>query len=143
MVEEVKTSSDIRIPSTKPRELYKSLIISQDGSTLTRLRSGGKKVKSSLPEYPRISLQSPEVAKFLTEELTTPDLYKFHPHLWKVGTQRSSHVTPLSEQVVRGRTIIITENPEFHLLWIGDRVYIKSIPKFLLSHAFWEFYFTS
>jgi len=94
--------------------------------------------KASLPNYPRILLDS-DMNDFLESELTTPELNTFYPYLWLAGTQSSSHVTPLSEQASRGRSIIISENPEFHLLSVSNRIYLKPIPKFLFSHAFWEY----
>ncbi len=35
--------------------------------------------------------------------------------------------------------MIVTENPQLHLVWYYDRIYIKPIPRYLLSHAFWKF----
>jgi hypothetical protein len=32
------------------------------------------------------------------------------------------------------------QDPELHLVWRYDQVFLKPIPKCLLSHAFWEFY---
>ena len=31
------------------------------------------------------------------------------------------------------------ENPQLHLVWSYDQIYIKSIPKYLLSYAFWQY----
>ena len=33
----------------------------------------------------------------------------------------------------------MTENPQLHLVWFYDRIFIKPIPRYLLSHAFWEY----
>jgi hypothetical protein len=33
----------------------------------------------------------------------------------------------------------MVENPQLHLLWIYDRIFIKPIPPYLLSHAFWRY----
>ncbi|TVY75949.1 hypothetical protein LSUE1_G006015 [Lachnellula suecica] len=93
--------------------------------------------------HPRESLDDPQLGNFLIKEFTTPDLDAFQPHLWKVATQSSSHITSLSSQAVRGRDIIICENPSLHLVWIHSRIYIKPIPKYLLSYSFWSFYFTN
>ena len=45
----------------------------------------------------------------------------------------------MHHQAVRGRNIIVTENPQLHLVWYYDRIYIKPIPRYLLSYAFWKF----
>ncbi|KAI4285590.1 MAG: hypothetical protein L6R35_004631, partial [Caloplaca aegaea] len=70
-------------------------------------------------------------------DLCTPDLDTLAPHLWLVATPSSSHINPLHEQIVKGCTIVISENPELHLAWTDNRIFIKPIPPYLLSHAFW------
>jgi hypothetical protein len=130
------------IPFSRDRELYHKLSISSNGLAIRRNPLPAS-AKNTLPGQPRIELQDHEIGTFLRKELMTPDLNKFSPHLWKVAKQDSSHVASLTHQIVRGRQIIITENPELHLVWIYDRVYVKPIPKYLLSHAFWEFFLVS
>lgn len=127
-------------PFAQPAELYGKLFIKSDKTTINRTSPS---TKTNLPGQPQVDLHGPEITNFLKKELATPDLNRFHPHLWKVAKQDSTHISSLCDQTVRGRHIIVTENPELHLVWILDRVYIKPIPKFLLSHAFWEFYFAS
>lgn len=34
---------------------------------------------------------------------------------------------------------MVTENPQLHLVWFNDRIFVKPIPRYLLSHAFWEY----
>lgn len=58
--------------------------------------------------------------------------------LEKVSTPRSSHISPLHHQAVRGRNITITENPQLHLVWYYNQIFIKPIPRYLLSYAFWQ-----
>jgi hypothetical protein len=93
-----------------------------------------------LPGQPRIALKDADIGKYLESELVTRDLDKLGPHLWLIATQDSSHISSLTHQIVRGREIIITEKPELHLVWVYNRVFIKPIPQYLLSHAFWDFY---
>ena len=31
------------------------------------------------------------------------------------------------------------ENPQLHLVWFHDQIFIKPVPKYLLSHAFWQY----
>ena len=57
----------------------------------------------------------------------------------KVSTPRYWHISPLHHQAVRGRKIILTENPHLHLVWYYDRIFIKPLPKYLFSHAFWRY----
>lgn len=134
------------------QELYSKLEISggrisrkprpstQDASTPDKTTPP---VKRYLPGQPRINLNDDTLPAYLQSEFLTPDLDKVAPHLWLVATQDSSHIASLTDQIVRGRHPVITENPELHLVWVNDRIYIKPLPKYLFSHAFWEFYLPS
>ncbi|KAF2804501.1 uncharacterized protein BDZ99DRAFT_397868 [Mytilinidion resinicola] len=62
------------------------------------------------------------------------------PRLWIMTTLSSGNVNPLHRQRVKGRDIIVTEEPRLHLIWIHDRIFVKPLPRYLLSHAFWETY---
>ncbi|KAI9770155.1 MAG: hypothetical protein M1840_003605 [Geoglossum simile] len=94
-----------------------------------------------LPGQPLISLTSSvDISKHVEKELLTKKLNNFAPHLWLVATQNSSHISSLHKQIVRGRHIVVAEDPELHLVWAYDRVYVKPIPKWMLSHAFWVAY---
>jgi hypothetical protein len=58
--------------------------------------------------------------------------------LWLLAKNFSFQISSLSDQIAQGRQIIITENPELHLANTSDCVFIKPIPKYLLSYEFWE-----
>jgi hypothetical protein len=93
----------------------------------------------SLPGQPCIMLSDPiRIAQFLIKEFWAQDLEATAPHLWVMSTQSSANVNPLHRQRVKGREIIVTEDPRLHLVWIHDRIFIKPLPMYLLSHAFWE-----
>jgi hypothetical protein len=129
-------------------ELYHNLYITRDKPLILRKskhatsssQSGQSRPKTYLPGQPRIALKDPDLGRYLESELVTGDLDRLSPHLWLVATQDSSHISSLTAQLVRGRRLVITENPELHLVWVYDVVYVKPIPKYLLSHAFWDFY---
>ena len=93
-----------------------------------------------VPGCPQLPLNSFKVPSFLRTELVTPDLEKLAPYLWLVAKQDSSHVSALTHQMVRGRRVIVTEDPQMHLVWIDDRVFVKPLPKYLVSHSFWAMY---
>jgi len=38
-----------------------------------------------------------------------------------------------------GRQIIVTEHPGLHLIWYHDRIFVKPIPVYMLSGAFWKY----
>lgn len=96
---------------------------------------------TTLPGQPSVMLQSPlMIQQQLQKDLLTPRLDTMAPWLWLVATQSSASISPLHHQIVRGRAITLTEKPELHLVWINDRVFVKQLPAYLLSHAFWTFY---
>lgn len=91
-----------------------------------------------LPGHPQTTLDRSDILQFLETDFRTPQLDAFSKWLWLVSTQDSSHVFSLTHQVAVGREITVTENPELHLVWHDHRVFVKPIPPFLLSHAFWS-----
>lgn len=122
---------------SKDKELCNKLKIASNGN-LERISSVTP--KSHLPGEPRLEVIDHHIFKYLRREFMTETLDSLSPHLWLVATQESTHISSLRHQIVRGRNVIITEDPGLHLVWIYDRVFVKPMPKYLLSHAFWEFY---
>lgn len=114
--------------------------IQPNAQSLHKLVRADNAQYDSLPEQPRMRLESPNIYQELAQEFCTPDLDTLAPHLWLVATQSSSHISPLHELVLKGRNIVITENPELHLTWSNNRVFLKPIPRYMLSHAFWTAY---
>lgn len=55
-----------------------------------------------------------------------------------MATQSSANINALHRQIFKGRKIVVTEDPQLHLIWLQDRIHIKPLPKCLLSHAFWN-----
>jgi hypothetical protein len=55
-------------------------------------------------------------------------------------TPSSENINALHRQRVKGREVIVTEEPRLHLVWIHNRIFIKPLPRYLLSYAFWEGY---
>ena len=96
-----------------------------------------------LPGQPWILIESGNLYQHLKREFLTPDLKTLAPHLWLVATQSSSHINALHEQVLKGCNVIITENPELHLTWANNRVFVKPIPPYMLLNAFWTTHLVS
>lgn len=91
-----------------------------------------------LPGYPRIFIRDSEKLRdHLVHEFCSEDLEKLAPKLWLMSTQSSSNISPLHRQKVKARNIVITEDPRLHLAWVGDRIFIKPVPLYLLSYNFW------
>jgi hypothetical protein len=55
-----------------------------------------------------------------------------------MSKQDSGNISPLHRQRVKRRTIIVTEDPKLHLVWIYDRIFIKPLPRYIGSHVFWK-----
>ncbi|RYP03437.1 hypothetical protein DL765_010494 [Monosporascus sp. GIB2] len=93
----------------------------------------------SLPGWPCIPLNDRDaVEEMLYREFCASDLEHVAPRLWIMSTQSSANVEPLHKQRIKGREILVTEDPRLHLVWIHDRIFIKPVPKYLLSRHFWE-----
>ena len=121
------------VPFQQDSELCTDLSLEQGRLS----RNNGKQY---LPSQPLIALEDGEVLPFVEKELLTPLLDRMSPWLWLLATPKSTHVSALHAQIVRGRSIIITEDPELHLVWINNRVFLKPLPEYLLSHAFWSYF---
>lgn len=94
-----------------------------------------------LPDFPSIHLgEIDELAAFLKRDVCAPDLEKMAPWLWMMSTQSSAKIHSLHHQKVKSRAIIITEDPRLHLVWYHDRIFIKPLPSYLISHTFWATY---
>ena len=115
-----------------------ALQVTADGSHCNLGRTEGKEF-DSLPGMPRVKLDQDSFARDVAKELLTTDLNVLQPWLWLVATQKSSHIAALHDQIVRGRNIVITEKPGLHCVWNEDRVFIKPMPRWLMSHAWWRF----
>lgn len=128
-------------PFGKDFELYTKLHLDSTLHRLTRNSSKGQAAQqkpAALPNHPHILLDDPLLLEeHLVNEFRTEYLDRFSPHLWLVATQSHSHISSLTHQLVRRRNIIISEDPRLHLLWYHDCIYLKPLPPYLLSHAFW------
>ncbi|KAL4756185.1 uncharacterized protein BDW70DRAFT_154397 [Aspergillus foveolatus] len=97
-----------------------------------------------LPGHPGRWFSTPSaLTKFLVRDLCTPELDFMAPRLWIMTTYSSSNIYPLHFQRVKGRDIVITEFPRLHLTWKHSQIFIKPLPKYLLSYNFWSKFLTS
>lgn len=98
----------------------------------------------SLPGQPRVWMGARlDTIKFFRQEVWAKDLEKIAPKLWILSTLSSTNISPLHRQRVKGREIIVTEEPRLHLVWFYDRIFIKPLPKYLLSYTVWETFFVN
>jgi hypothetical protein len=46
---------------------------------------------------------------------------------------------PLHHQKAHGREVLVNEHPGLHLLWYYERIFVKPIPAYFYTRAFWDF----
>ncbi|KAI0135748.1 hypothetical protein F4814DRAFT_35052 [Daldinia grandis] len=72
---------------------------------------------------------------FLKQELLVERLNNIQDWLWICG--RPMPPRPLHHQILLSREIAISEDPELHLVWSKNRIFLKPIPPYLLDPDFW------
>ncbi|KID77541.1 uncharacterized protein G6M90_00g096270 [Metarhizium brunneum] len=108
---------------------------------LSRDLDDGSSRRPVLPSHPDVSLHDRgQLRDHLTSEFCSDDLDRVADKLWWMSKQDSRNISPLHRQLVKRRRIVITEDPKLHLVWINDRIFIKPLPRYLTSHAFWTDY---
>jgi hypothetical protein len=123
-------SNTVMPPFSKANELVSDLVPGPSASQ-----------SESLPGHPSVLLKDlVRIKKFLYDDLWSEELERIAPRLWIMTTPSSSNINPLHRQRVKGREIIVTEEARLHLVWIHDRIFIKPIPRYILSYGFWEAY---
>jgi len=78
------------------------------------------------------------VAASLDKELSCAVLDELYPNLDFVARKSSDHIDPIHKHLQKGRKIVLTEDPNLHLVWNYGAVYIKPLPHCLLSYSFWN-----
>jgi hypothetical protein len=78
--------------------------------------------------------------EFLEKEYCSADLDRVASKLWWMSKQDSANISPLHRQYVKRRSIIVSEDPKLHLVWINDRIFLKLLPRYLSSYTFWRDY---
>ena len=93
----------------------------------------------AVPGWPLLNFNDHRgIMSLLERELLTPELDTMSPYMWMMSTQSSANINALNRQIVKGRKIVVTEDPQLHLVWLQDRIHIKPLPQCLLSYAFWN-----
>ncbi|KAL7932115.1 hypothetical protein V8C35DRAFT_323342 [Trichoderma chlorosporum] len=91
---------------------------------------------------PQCPTPSEDVPHFLTSELSLRGLESMLKHLWLAGAKRPP--TQLHYHVALGREITVTDRIDLHLMWNPNgRIFVKPLPRFLLSFRFWTSYLLS
>lgn len=122
-------------------ELTSRLRIETDtkGGVKTLQRADGCSI-TSLPGNSFVDLEPETVVQYMRQTLLTSELDQIRFGLWFFATNSKRPISPLHEQIALGRRVVPTESAQLHLLWYHERVFIKPLPEWLLSSAFWEFF---
>lgn len=95
----------------------------------------------SLPGYPHIPLQERRhVWAVLESDFCSDALDRVAGRLWWMSKQDSGNVSPLHRQLVKRRSVVVTEDPKLHLTWIHHRIFVKPLPRYVLAYPFWQGY---
>ncbi|KAI2625147.1 hypothetical protein GGS21DRAFT_541075 [Xylaria nigripes] len=73
---------------------------------------------------------------FLQTEFSLKRIHDVESALWAVGSPKPAR--SLITQTQLGRTIVLTDSLDMHLLWAGSKIYIKPLPRYLLEHKIRE-----
>ncbi|KAK4127020.1 hypothetical protein N657DRAFT_640922 [Parathielavia appendiculata] len=106
--------------------------------------------KPFLPGQPRIRLDRLPHSPHADEDLLLQYLDKCHstkplddllPYMRYIFVQTPSytHVMPLHHQKSHAREIRVSESPGLHLVWYYELIFIKPIPAYFYSQAFWVY----
>lgn len=107
--------------------------------TRTMLKAVDKK-KNYLPGQPRVRLDD-GLLPYLTESHTTDKLDELLPFMRYIFVQTPlhNHIKPLHHQGSHERKIKVSENPGLHLVWYHELIFIKPVPAYFYSPAFWTY----
>lgn len=117
--------------------IYDRITDEKSEVAIRRLRNHDDSVDlQTLPDAPHILLSSGQLLPYCNKDISTPHLDSLGPKLqW---SHPSYIVSPLNEHSVQGHNIVITENPSLHIVWADNILYLKPLPAYLTSHAFWQ-----
>lgn len=117
--------------SAQPPPFKKNVLFNTAQSQLDLLPASYEKSKDSL-EVPELRRE------YLTSELCMKRLeYPFvRKCLWMAGRQALPR--PLHRQRLLGRTVIVVEQLDLHLVWGSGRLFLKPVPRFLLVPHVWD-----
>ncbi|KAK4236408.1 hypothetical protein C8A03DRAFT_16949 [Achaetomium macrosporum] len=105
--------------------------------------------KPYLPGQPRIRLDKPvddtdsntKLLEYLQYSHNTDKLNELLPYMRYIFVQTPSHIhiNPLHHQSSHERKIKVTESSGLHLVWYYDLIFIKPVPAYFYSQAFWDY----
>jgi hypothetical protein len=130
------TTPPTKIPFQKCVELCSTLEYTRTPEKPAHLHSHAR--SQHLPDAPRIPLSSPSaILEYCLLDLDTPRLNALGSKLWWVDPTPA--IVSLTQHAVLERRLQVTEDPSVHMLWVEGILFVKPLPAYLASYAFWEF----
>lgn len=83
-----------------------------------------------------VVLANDSITQFLHQDLDLSRLNRIHAHLWMAG--RPMRARPLHRYRMMGLDMLLTQQMDLHLLKFSDKLLLKPLPEWLLSHDFWS-----
>lgn len=117
------------------------ILTTREDGDLVLLHDRGNDAKDHFPASFRLvnDLYAPnDVPEFeyLEAELDPKQLHEIIHHLWLAG--RPVPPRSLHQQLLLDRDIVVSERIDIHCVWGQGRIFLKPLPRFLLTKAFWE-----
>ncbi|KAL2204103.1 hypothetical protein CC79DRAFT_1278238, partial [Sarocladium strictum] len=75
------------------------------------------------------------IKAFMCIEFSLERIDVIYPKLWRVGLPRPAQ--PLRTQIEKGRTIVVTQWLDMHLVWGHGKLFLKPVPRYVLEPGFW------
>ena len=94
--------------------------------------------RSQLSNCPWIFLSISQEFNNTSSWLANPELNSFHQWLWLVSTPSSSPISFLKQSEVQNQEIIVKKLSKLQFLGGKDWVFLKPVPKWVLSKLFWS-----
>lgn len=82
-----------------------------------------------------VVLANDAIGQFLEQDLDLSRLNRIHGHLWMAG--RPMRARPLHRYRMLGLDVLYTQQMDLHLLKFSNKIIIKPLPEWILSHEFW------
>ncbi|KAE9373910.1 hypothetical protein N431DRAFT_439005 [Stipitochalara longipes BDJ] len=120
--------SIVRPPSSTPPCLNESLSTSPATSIYHTLPATVRRGNT-------LARSTDDPGAYYITELQTTRLDEIQSYLWLAGLPSCGR--PLHRQQLLGRDIIVTEDPNEHLIWHETRIFIKPLPIFLVDLDCW------
>ena len=91
--------------------------------TSSQLHDGPECSANEVPGFPGLELDDKDnLRDHLQMDPCSTHLDSLSSKLWMLSDRRSDNISALHRQKVKGRTIIIAEDPKLHLVWAEDRI---------------------